>query len=187
MSLYYSEDAHMRFSMGVLTCAGASSEKPPWLVSWCWCKGLPEGGTLYPPYQFPIGKPAEAYHIELCCEYFATCICPHTIIHWQPTCSKKTWQLISRGRHFYRFKGIILCNVKRLQFHINIKNNIGAQFNKTYIPLRCPFFKFMDLLVTFTPNKMFPHHDGSIFVFDGCQIKLFFTKISLTINALIWK
>ena len=34
---------------------------------------------------------------------------------------KKMWQLISRDGFFYHFRGIILCNAKRLQFHWNKK------------------------------------------------------------------
>ena len=43
------------------------------------------------------------------------------------------------------FRGLILCNAKCLQFYQNKKNNIGAQFSKSFIPL-CRIF-FIDEVV----------------------------------------
>ena len=58
------------------------------------------------------------------------------------TCSKKIWQLVGRGRFSYHFRGLILCNAKRLQFHWGKNKNIVAQFSKSSIQLCCPFFNW---------------------------------------------
>ena len=47
------------------------------------------------------------------------------------------WQLIRRYGHFNHFRGLILCNAKRLQFHKNYLKQIMTQFINYYIPFCC--------------------------------------------------
>ena len=78
---------------------------------------------------------------------------------------KKRDNLLLEADIFYHFRGIILCNAKRLQFHRKEeKNNIGAQFSKSSIPLHPPFFNSMELLVPFALHKNIPQCDGSIVI-----------------------
>ena len=61
---------------------------------------------------------------------------------------KKRDNLLVKADIFYHFRGIILCNVKRLQFHLKTKKNLVAQIIKSSIQLRCTFY-LMELLVPF--------------------------------------
>ena len=66
---------------------------------------------------------------------------PHFVHMCLMACSAKQYDnFLVETDIFCHFKGLILCNAKRLQFHRNKKNkNIGAHFIKSYIPL-CRFF-----------------------------------------------
>ena len=90
---------------------------------------------------------------------------------------------------FFHFRDLILCNVKHLQYYLIKKNkNIGAHFSKSYILLLHPFFKFMELLIPFALHKSFSHCNRSIFIFDGCWLKLLlFRQISLCLIVFNFK
>ena len=73
-----------------------------------------------------------------------------------PTCSaKKCDNLLVETDIVFHFRGLILCNAKRLQFHRYKKKNIGEKFSKSSIPLCLLFFKLMELLLPFALHKNF--------------------------------
>ena len=66
------------------------------------------------------------------------------IITWQAFSAKKCDNFLVGTELFWHFRGIISWNLKRLQFHRNIKNNSKeAQFSKSSIPLCCPFLNWL--------------------------------------------
>ena len=80
--------------------------------------------------------------------------------------------------------GLILCDSKYLQFHSNKKHkNIGSHIRKYYIPLCHTFLKLMELLVPLVSHKYLSCCGGSIIIFDGCWLKIFFSQISLCIRV----
>ena len=95
---------------------------------------------------------------------------------------EKCDNLLFEADSFYHFRGLILCKAKCLQYNRLKKKIVVAQFRKSYIQLRCPFFNLMDLLVPFMSHKN-SHCKGSFIIFDGCWIKIFITKISSCIKV----
>ena len=73
----------------------------------------------------------------------------------------------------YHFRGIILCNTKRLQFYLNKKQERRGTVQQVFYSYMLPFFNLMDWLVPFGSQKN-PRCDGSIVIFYGCWIKIIF-------------
>ena len=82
--------------------------------------------------------------------------------------------------------GIILCNTKHLQFHVNNKKKtIGAQFSKSYIPL-CLFF-ICGVVASVRVAQKNPRCDGSVVIFDACWLNVFLQKLARVLLSLISK
>ena len=125
------------------------------------------------------------------------------------TCKSTGFRPVPSKAYFWRFlrKNLTTCwltqtffTILRVSFCvtrnafnlIDIKNkNVVAQFSKSSIRLRRPFKNLMGLLDPFASYKNIYHFHGSIVIFYGCWIKIFFTIISSCITVLnlekIWR
>ena len=68
---------------------------------------------------------------------------------------KKKWQLVSRNGHLFHFRGLILCNAQRLQFHRNKKGERKGTSKKVFYFPTSSFFNLMELLLLFALHSFF--------------------------------
>ena len=96
---------------------------------------------------------------------------------------KKMLQLVSRGRKFYHFRGIILCNAKHLKL-IQLKKDRSCTVQQVFYSDTNYFFNLVNLLLPFASYKKVSCCDGYIVIFDGCWIQNLFTKVCWCITDL---
>ena len=91
-------------------------------------------------------------------------------VYFLQVCSAKNDDLFVEAEVFYHFRGLILCNPKRLQFHRNKKiKNIVAHFSKSSIQLCLPFFNLCSCWFRLRGKTNHCCY-GFIDIFDGCWI-----------------
>ena len=110
----------------------------------------------------------------------------HTVaptVHWEDNTSciygvfhKKNWQLVSRNGHFCHFRGLLLCNAKRLQFHSYKKLRRKGTVQKVFNALMLSFFLIWVVVASVCVAQKIPCCNGSIIIFDGFWITNIFYK-----------